>query len=557
MKTLGHIIKELFIDVEISGKTSSLAMGNEVADFCKAELVPSIAKQLERLAHDCDGEMDVLNIDIGHVDAMDWKVMIKEKFNRVLEERLTEINNATIKKDRVSRSIGSDSAVEILEEALDRQLYRFHSKEPVFDRVRNRNMPRVEKLGKAFVYFLERGCLPWWYPTDSTPDICTAYIAHLTREPALRLLPKLQRQRNARQRFLTQLPQSGVDSFLNLIGIPEKLLKSRSALYGIFAETITPRLQKMEFESISQEALITKHEVITVNSGKAEFHFLRQLLSHSKIRFESHIHRGEALLMQWNAFRFRINAFWPHIHLNKDHFEELLSFQDVPVDTGKKTEKEVAGAKGKESASNQQMKSAEERIPEDHGYKSDEDIPAITGLERIPLFETELREGVYVSYAGIVLLHPFLPALFEKLELLERGIWKNRQCQLKGVHLLAYLSTGKRYCPEYDGLLFKHLCGLPWETWVASDLELEPNDMKEAEAMLLSVLEHWSVLKNTSIDGLREGFIIRSGKLIKKQETWQLHVEQKSQDILLRQLPWGIGMIRFPWIKEMIWINWN
>lgn len=557
MKASAHIIKELLIDVEVIGKTSSLTMGNEVAEFCEAEFIPAIAKQLERLAHDCDGEMDVLTIDIGHVYATNWKVMVKEKFNRLLEKRLTEISDTSVKKDRVSSSAESDTAVEILEEALRRQLHKFHDKEPVFDRVRNRDLPSDEKLGKAFVYFLERGCLPWWYTTDSTSDICKAYTAHLTLEPALRLLPKLQSQRNTRQRFLIQMPRGGVDSFLNLIGIPEKFLKSRLALYSIFAETIAPRLQKMEFELISQDVLLTEHEPITVNSSKAEFHFLRQLLSHTKMQFESHFDKGEALILQWEVFISRINALWPHIHLNQDHFEKLLSAQDLPVDKGKKTEGEVTGVDEKDSTSVHQMKSEEEHIPKKHSDESNEDTCAISRTERNLLFETELKEGVYVSYAGIVLLHPFLPALFKKLELLEQGLWKNPQCQLKGVHLLAYLSTGKLYFPEHDALLFKHLCGLPWETWVPPDLNLKPHEMKEADAMLLSVLEHWAALKNTSIDGLREGFMLRSGKLIKKQETWQLHVEQKSQDILLRQLPWGIGMIRFPWIKEMIWINWN
>jgi hypothetical protein len=38
---------------------------------------------------------------------------------------------------------------------------------------------------------------------------------------------------------------------------------------------------------------------------------------------------------------------------------------------------------------------------------------------------------------------------------------------------------------------------------------------------------------------------------------WLLQVEAKTVDILLNQLPWGISMIKLPWMQRMLWIEWD
>jgi hypothetical protein len=80
--------------------------------------------------------------------------------------------------------------------------------------------------------------------------------------------------------------------------------------------------------------------------------------------------------------------------------------------------------------------------------------------------------------------------------------------------------------------------------------------MKEADEMLLALIEHWSVLKNTSIDGLRESFLKRSGKLSIENNNWLLQIEQRPYDMLLQQLPWGISMIKLPWMKKLLITEW-
>jgi hypothetical protein len=80
--------------------------------------------------------------------------------------------------------------------------------------------------------------------------------------------------------------------------------------------------------------------------------------------------------------------------------------------------------------------------------------------------------------------------------------------------------------------------------------------MKEVDEMLLSLIEYWAVLKNTSIDGLRESFLKRNGKLSRLNDEWLLQVEQKPFDMLVQQLPWSISMIKLPWMTHLLKTEW-
>ena len=74
--------------------------------------------------------------------------------------------------------------------------------------------------------------------------------------------------------------------------------------------------------------------------------------------------------------------------------------------------------------------------------------------------------------------------------------------------------------------------------------------------MLGSVIEHWVILKNTSIEGLRESFLQRNGKLTFANNEWLLQVEQKPYDMLLQSLPWNIGFIKLAWMNQILITEW-
>jgi hypothetical protein len=164
------------------------------------------------------------------------------------------------------------------------------------------------------------------------------------------------------------------------------------------------------------------------------------------------------------------------------------------------------------------------------------------------------ERGIYIGNAGLVLLHPFLPALFEELEL-------SRDDQLlqpeRALALLHFLASGQPQAPEYTLALPKLLCQLPLTASLESDVVLHANEQAEANALLKAVIGHWSALRDTSPDGLRGAFLLRPGKLSERGGEWLLQVERQTADILLGDLPWGYSAIRLPWMSGILWVEWN
>ena len=76
------------------------------------------------------------------------------------------------------------------------------------------------------------------------------------------------------------------------------------------------------------------------------------------------------------------------------------------------------------------------------------------------------------------------------------------------------------------------------------------------DEVLLSVIEHWNILQNTSVEGLRQSFLQRNGKLSYNGSEWLLQVEQQPYDMLLQHLPWNISMIKLPWMEQMLKTEW-
>jgi hypothetical protein len=168
------------------------------------------------------------------------------------------------------------------------------------------------------------------------------------------------------------------------------------------------------------------------------------------------------------------------------------------------------------------------------------------------------EEGIFIRHAGLVLLHPFLPAFMAQMGLLHPdGRWKNPAAQERGLWLSQYLVSGEEELEEPDIFLNKLLCGVPMEQPVERRWVPLPEEVREAEQLLGQVIGHWTALKGISIAGLRTNFLLREGKLLHQEEAWLLQVEQRTWDVLLGFLPWGIGYIKTPWMEERLVTEWG
>ncbi len=165
-------------------------------------------------------------------------------------------------------------------------------------------------------------------------------------------------------------------------------------------------------------------------------------------------------------------------------------------------------------------------------------------------------DAIYIENAGLILLHPYLSGLFEILGILhDDGTISDMPTALAILHFLA---TGLEAAEEHELVLPKLLCGLPPEALPGTPHQLSIEEKAEAQALLEAVVKHWGALRNTTPDGLRGNFLCRAGRLSPREDNeWRLLVERKTHDILLDRLPWGIGMVKLPWMTQMLWVDWN
>jgi hypothetical protein len=201
-------------------------------------------------------------------------------------------------------------------------------------------------------------------------------------------------------------------------------------------------------------------------------------------------------------------------------------------------------------------KEAGQFTPLDKEIDSDEKVFVADTKKETDKIEN-IDQGIYLQDAGVVLLHPFLTSLFRRLQLVKEGKFENEQAQQKALYLIHYMATGQVTAEEYELPMAKVLCAWPLEIPVDKNIILSTDELNETDAMLGAAIEQWTVLKNTSATGLREGFLRRRGKLFTENDKLYLRVEAQSIDVLLDQLPWVLSMIKLPWMKELLRVEWR
>jgi hypothetical protein len=169
-----------------------------------------------------------------------------------------------------------------------------------------------------------------------------------------------------------------------------------------------------------------------------------------------------------------------------------------------------------------------------------------------------LQEGIFCSLAGVVLLHPFFKHLFTHLGLLEKGSFIHEAAKGKAVLLIYYIATGQTTAKDHELVVAKTLCGMPLqEVPEEAACQLTSAEKQEALNMMQAAIAQWTILQHTSADGLRDGFLRREGKLLQEQNTILFRMETSGIDVLLDHLPWNLSMIKFPWLDQLIRVEWR
>ena len=383
---------------------------------------------------------------------------------------------------------------------------------------------RIEKaLPKAFLYFLENGIFPWWLSDQIDSDVESIFSTvsdNMSTAQLTELKSLLKKNSNALHRLTHQFSPG----FINKLVTPFKVT-SRSEVVSII-EAIEKRVIHSKVYRRNVENFGSKLAVI----------FVKMLLSDD---VNSTIDLTIGFLKQQIVDG----------HDTADAIEELL--------------REKCFAPFAEEI----RKSINEIVPAKHEIQTAESTQIIVNKKILSKADDARKidpdldhaeKFIYVHHAGLVILHPFLSHFFSILGLLsESKQFVDEFAQTKALHLLGFLCSGKVDLAEPALSICKFLCGMPLKKAISRNISLSDHEINECNELLTAVIGHWSALKNTSADGLREAFLSRKGKLDWREDTTILYVESKPIDVLLESLPWGLSYIHLPWLKSPFSIIWN
>jgi hypothetical protein len=359
-----------------------------------------------------------------------------------------------------------------------------------------------QQIVDAFIWFIEHGELPWWFADGSLLADSTNIIEAISNREA-KFVPT----------FL-QLLKCNVDAVNRL------LLQYDAVLLTYLFSLLVP-LEIFTEAAESERRLVNSRE----NNFNAEgiklhywqhvwrMHGVEALAQLSIDDFQKPLQLWIGALLSSDADNIRLNPFVVG--------DKLVDYKE----TSKEETTELDA----------------------HSDKRDER----DGEIKVPV------DGLLAAHAGLVLLHPFLQYFFAELKLLNGESFPDKKCRAIAVHVLHYLATGQECAPDFNLLFEKYLCGMSAEDTTNRYTKLTQEMKTEADGLLGSVVKHWSALKSTSAEALRESFLQRKGKLVVAESGHRIVMEQSSLDILLMRIPWNISLIKLPWLQQLIHVEWG
>lgn len=164
------------------------------------------------------------------------------------------------------------------------------------------------------------------------------------------------------------------------------------------------------------------------------------------------------------------------------------------------------------------------------------------------------RQGVVVSNAGMVLMHPFAKQVFEDLGLLEGLDFISQKSRERAVCIWQYLATGRDDFLDRQMLIPKILTGYSLNKTV-DPLPISEFEREVCRRHLDRLLRYWDLASD--LDELRRRFFDRKGVLEKGQEGYNIYIEHKSDDDTVTGSFQSPVSVRWPWQRESLLVFWN
>ena len=447
----------------------------------------------------------------------DWA---NEELIRILDVQIQKADqdNMLVKLDRI------DIEIDLLEEEeMTAQLSKkINEKLSVIlnDAVlANTYTTRIEKFslsrsfGQTLLFFLEQGGLPWWSKIDQQINFFEEFEKFIETEPDHQFISSLKilvADKEIQKRIAWQLPGHIFYDFVYWL-FPE--LKTQLPV-------LISEIEKIRSTGTRQEA------------NAIDLIFKRSVLDGMKT--ENNNQRVNSIVGSF-VNRVAENGLDPFMN---------RALKEINMTVFKRTISESKG--GPQQIASIKEKSGERK--NDSGLSQNLMRKGEKGIAR-----SLASEGIYIKNAGLVIIAGFLPHFFKRLEIVNESIITDK---CKAACIVQFLASGKEAIAEFELGISKILCGLEMNAAVDTSTIFSEEEKKEVNELLLSAIEYWNILRDTSVEAFRESFLLRDGKLWFEDDEWHLQVEQKSYDMLLQQLPWNINIIRLPWMRYPLRTEW-
>lgn len=370
---------------------------------------------------------------------------------------------------------------------------------------------------ESFLFFLETGRLPWWSVKSGEllqEQNLSEVLNNTSSEFQVQLVSLLRENTAALDRLLNQFSLQFIFQIISAAKVQIGFAKDE--LTGKIIRLLRNFAERTKFNGI---AISNLQQIFTKR-------IIMQIISQKEIFSELQLRN---ILDELSA---KIDSLDPINQLDlKSLFDEIQE------------EVTLSALKNKESSDFRKIKKVTENIKEEFSKKT--------------VRKANEEEGIFLNNAGLVLLHPFFESFFNDFDLLKEGHFKDTESQTLAVHLLHYLATKQEFAAEHELVMEKFLCGWDPDLPIAREITISQQMKDESETLLSAAIRHWSALKSTSPDGLREGFLQREGKLILNNFQNRLLLENKAQDVLLSYLPWGYSIFKLPWMGNALYVEWQ
>lgn len=404
------------------------------------------------------------------------------------------------------------------------------------------------------LYFLEYGILPWWASPNNVDEIVlTPDKFDISFSERLRLL--LKRSSGTRTRFAGMVSLKDCGKWISVWNAQTAAMMISLARWLEINVIIHPSHRKFIEMNFVQMWLQKALESTTSETSRQFFiqllkiapqikEKLLSILTPDVVNPNDHVitdaleHIAPGICRDIN---FRLQLFDPPATApGNAALNDVTEFIDDTM--GEVTDQSIA------AGSHDEVQLPDMLIPM---------FPEDTPIDSLNEKDKDYDIGVSVHNAGLVLLHPFLSELFTACGFRHNNTWVSKRAQHMAVAVLAYCGHGYVHFPEYEVLIEKLLCGMSWSEAYFPPEHFSEKLMKKCEELLHAVIAHWKAPGDISSDGLREGFLQRSGMVHRGDQHWAIIVETKAQDILLASLPWSISRIKLSWMPTQLHVNWT